>query len=110
MVCRACGLEHGPLMRCEVAARLATNGTVVHAGHVTTSVPPVTSLGPTGYVTKAGHVTTCRECVVKDAEAKLKDAEIERLRGEVLRAARLGKPKRDRAAYMRAYRSRGQTT
>ena len=41
MSCRACGLDHKPTIRCEVAARLAsnakpvTNGAVTNAGAVT---------------------------------------------------------------------------
>jgi hypothetical protein len=31
MACRACGLEHSPLMRCEVAARIAVPNVVPNA-------------------------------------------------------------------------------
>lgn len=78
MTCRACGLDHKPTIRCEVAKNLSLRQAL--------DAMPVRKL-------------VCNQCVTKDED-------IARLRNQIAEMESRGraKPRRDRAAYMRGYR------
>lgn len=89
--CNACHFEHDPRMTCGVARRLReSNLAGKQEAHPVERNPLVTT-----------DVTACNQCAVKDAE-------IARLRNQIENCAPKVAPKRDRAKYMREYRSGGK--